>query len=254
MSTNIDTLNQQEITKGFFDLIRGRLTLYLFLLAGILFMGKAVARSVGKEFLTQQIRNFISFSGFTILFFLGLVNPLIPYLVTILYLPFSEQIPGKFGLNITALNIYNVLFVIMIMSIFWNRLTRKASVFTRNKLTIPVMIFLFFIFLSFLIASITLGSNYFNTMKFAFKRWIDPFLLFFITSSIVKTRKDRRDVLVAIMLGVFMTAFVSVKDVSIVTHFSWTRRIGGPAKQANILGAFCVDYIFLFLDDSYSTS
>ena len=44
-----------------------------------------------------------------------------------------------------------------------------------------------------------------------------------------------------------MVIFLAIKDVGQITHFAEQRRISGVGNQPNMLGAFVVDYMFLFL-------
>ena len=252
MSINIDAkifedkpaASKEESGLGF---LINKWRLYLFLFLSIAAFGKFLSRGAHAEVWTQGIRNIVAAIGLFLLLVASLFNAGLPYLILLLYVPFSQVLPGRFGGGIRAFNLFNMLFFIVLASLIVAAIKGKKRFFVSNPLTKWVIVLCVLSLLNYIFSSFRYGSGYGLSYIFFLKRWLDPLLLFFVTSVLVTGRDERRDSLVTIMLGIAMFAFLSIKDVGQISHFAYKRRIVGVADQANILGAFCVDYMFIFL-------
>lgn len=200
-----------------------------------------------RELWSQSIRNIMSVTLLCILLAAGLINAHLLYLILILYIPFIDAIPGRFGGEYTALNLFNLLSSIVLLCWFVDVVKKNRSLLITNRATKFAAMFALFSLLSYIINGFEYGTFYLQTQVFPLKRWIDPVLLFFITSGMTYRRDLRRDTIIALLLGTAMVIFLAIKDVSQITHFAEERRITGVGGQANMLGAFVVDYMFLFL-------
>ncbi len=227
--------------------LKEKFWLYLIIFAGIYFLGRILSRGMQNELWTQSIRNIISIILLSILLLAGLINAHLLYLMLILYLPFVDAIPGHFGVRYTALNLFNLLSGMILLCWFVDAARKNRPLLIANRATKFAAMFILFSVLSYIINGFQYGTFYLQIEFFPLKRWIDPVLLFFITSGMTYRRDLRRDIIIAILLGTAMVIFLAIKDVSQITHFAEDRRIAGVGVQPNMLGAFVVDYMFLFI-------
>ncbi|MCM8795550.1 MAG: O-antigen ligase family protein [Candidatus Omnitrophica bacterium] len=237
----------ESAKEGGLSFIREKFWLYFFIFLGIYILGRIISRGMRQELWTQGIRNMISVSLLFLLLVIGLINAHITYLMLILYIPFVDALPGRFGGQYTALNLFNLLSTIVIFCWFIDKVKKERPFFVRSQITKFAVMFIFFSFFSYVINGFEYGTFYLKTQIFNLKRWIDPVLLFFIASGMGYRRDLRRDTIIALLLGIAMVMFLAIKDVSQITHFYEYKRITGVGSQPNMLGAFAVDYMFLFL-------
>jgi O-antigen ligase len=254
MSTNTELQGRpaedvsQGSKEGGLSLLKEKFLLYSIIFLGIFILGKVASRAAYSTLWTQEIRNMISFTMLLLLFCAGIFNSELVYLIFLLYVPFIDIIPGRFGGQYKALNLFNVLLFIVVLCWFIDKVKKNRVFIVLSQATIPALLFIFFSLLSYVVNGSGYGAEYLISQIFNLKRWVDPVLLFLITSGMTYRRDLRRDALVAVLLGTVMVMFLTVKDVSQITHFSYERRVSlGEGSQPNMLGAFIVDYSFMLL-------
>ncbi|MFC1577185.1 hypothetical protein ACFL3N_02475, partial [Candidatus Omnitrophota bacterium] len=221
---------------------------YLLLFGTLMAFGKFMSlHSRGGEVWNQVVRRNVAFAALSGILVLSIFNVILPYLMLVLYLPFTTVIPGRFGMHVRAFNMFNALFFIVMTGMIVEWIKKKRPFFVINPVTKYVTILFVLSVVNYVFSSFYYGGDYARYHLFVLKRWLDPMLLFFVTSVLTISRNERKDCLIAIMVGTAMIAFLAIKDYGHVTHFTEQRRISGAADQPNILGAFCVDYMFIFM-------
>lgn len=183
-----------------------------------------------------------------ILFFVGLKRPDVPLYVMVAYLPFSKILTGDFGGIMTALNLTNLLLVVILITWFVNTAGARQSFFEPHFVHLPVTLMMLWGIFSFFYAGSRMGNEYVAAYFSELKRWLDPIVMYFLFFHLVKTRQRWKTVVVIIMAAVTMAAVMAIYDYLNVGAGSSldNSRIGGIAGQPNILGAFFVYYMFLF--------
>jgi len=121
MSTNIDSrdgvpASSQQKMGGDSPVSKKNWWIYVLLLIGVSVIGKIISESTYSPLWTQGIRTTISALLLFVLFIAGVGNAHLAFLVLILYIPFVDAIPGRFGGQYTALNLFNLISTIVIIA------------------------------------------------------------------------------------------------------------------------------------------
>jgi O-antigen ligase len=179
----------------------------------------------------------------------GLARPDIPLYVLAAYLPFSRLLPGGFGGAMTALNLTNLLFVTVLIAWLFDSVSRGRPFFEFHALHIPVALLAACGCLSYLLMALGPDAplGYASHQLDELKRWLDPFLVYFLFFHGVRRGGVWRNVVGILMVVVVVVAALAVYDYMDVAGASLDRsRVGGVIGQPNYLGAFFVYYMFLF--------
>ena len=179
----------------------------------------------------------------------GLRRPDLPLYVMVAYLPFSKLLTGDFGGIMTALNLTNLLLVVLVVSWFASASTEGAPRFEPNALHVPIFLYAGWGLGTFLWKSICSTTGWYFSYHLAdMKRWLDPFVLYVLYFHMVKDKRRWKAVVILIMIGVTVAAAMAVHDYMGVREGTSLNksRVEGIAGQPNILGAFFVYYMFLF--------
>jgi putative inorganic carbon (hco3(-)) transporter len=179
----------------------------------------------------------------------GLLRPEIPLYVLAAYLPFSKQLPGDFGGAATALNLTNLLFFSVIVASAFDCVTRRRPMMEFYPLHIMVVLMAAWGCLSFIITALSPDSppeyalDHVNNLK----RWLDPFLVYFLFFQGVRRVDVWRNVVGIVMVVVAVVAGLAVYDYIGIAGSSLDKsRVAGVVGQPNYLGAFFVYYMFLY--------
>ena len=183
------------------------------------------------------------------LFVSGFVRPEAPLYVLAAYLPFSKAMPGAFGGAATALNLTNLLFLAVVVSSGFDCIARRRPVFEFHPLHVAVAVLASWGCMSYLLTALSPGAppayaeDYLNDLK----RWLDPFLVYFLFFQGVRRSDIWRNVVGIVMLVVMVVAGLACYEYLGVANSSLDKsRVGGVVGQPNYLGAFFVYYMFLF--------
>ncbi|MBI4341848.1 MAG: O-antigen ligase family protein [Candidatus Omnitrophica bacterium] len=187
-------------------------------------------------------------AGLMALFIVGLRRLDLPLYIMVIYLPFSKQLAGDFGGIISAVNLTNMLFLVILISAFSNRPREGELHFERHILHLPILLLVAWGTVTFLYWSFLSRNQYFVRFLPDFKRWMDPIVLYFLFFHLVKDQRRWKAIVVLMMIGVALVAALAVHDYMGVSEGTSLdkSRIGGIAGQPNILGAFFVYYMFLY--------
>lgn len=192
----------------------------------------------------------LAFGGLALLglFMIGLQNPEVPLYALIAYLPFSRTLVGDFGTQVTALNMTNILVGWVLIGYLVKQASRRSPLLEGAILNKLILLFCALGTVSLIRASSLYGSWYFWELIIPLKRWLMPFFLYFITLWVVRDKRVLKTVAILIMAGTFVVALMAIRDYSFAPNASFEdSRVGGIAEQPNMLGAFFVYYMFLFL-------
>lgn len=178
-----------------------------------------------------------------------LVRPVFGLIALACFMPYSKAIAGNLGGLIPGMNYTTVLTLVTLAGFYVN--AKKI----RKHETLPLeasfrRILLFFILIvavAVLHTEFADGSSSIFAALVSFKRWFDPLMVFFLTSYLVQEEEDAKPIL-------YMMAFTLV-IIGIGTY--WQRheldnrshyvRLAGIAGQANTMGAFYANYVFIML-------
>lgn len=191
--------------------------------------------------------------GSLFLLFHGVKKPEIPFYVLIAYLPFNKIISGTFGGFMTALNLTNILIFICIFAWLVNKTFSKERVSAHNGLNWIIFIFCLLGVFSVIRGGFYYGSRYFAEFIIPLKRWLTPVLLYFIALNIIKTKEILKNTMIIILIVVSVAGLLAIKESIDIGDFGSldSSRVGGIAEQPNMMGAFFVYYMFLFLGFLY---
>jgi len=220
---------------------------YVFFLFAVAILGFVIMRDIA---LPRPVTMSIALLGFIVLFFGSFKNPKFSILILVAYLPFSKVIVGQFGTEIVGLNLSNILMIIVALGWFSNALAKGERVFNKSSLNPIILFFLLWGIFSLIRAKFIYGNEYdFGNFFILFKRWAAPVFLYFFALNMVKDKATFKKVLFIMALVTFIVALMAVRD---YMHYGEggsmeDSRIGGVFEQPNMLGAFFVYNMFLFL-------
>jgi len=156
----------------------------------------------------------------------------------IAYIPYAARYPVGLG-GSTSLNLTNVLMLVCLAAVLRSRQPRRSF----GGFEYLLLVFLVFGFLAFTTA--LEGRHWQEPVAeaFRFKRWLTPFLLFFLVRRLAESREDLEDILTTVLW-----------TSTLVGALTWWQgrenggssidksRIGAVLGQANAMAAFLVYY------------
>jgi O-antigen ligase len=189
-----------------------------------------------------------------LLFFKGIKSPEIPFYALTAYLPFNKILSGTFGGFMTAINLTNIfIFLTFICWMIWGTGTKQEG---QKKIKNIRAGFHYLVFLFCLLGVFSVmrggfyyGSRYIMEFIVPLKRWLTPVFLYFLTFAIVRNREIFKNTVVIIMIVVAVAGLLAIKegfDLGNAGSFD-SSRVDGLAQQPNMMGAFFVYYMFLYL-------
>ena len=193
-----------------------------------------------------------SIAGVMGLFLTSLRRPELPIYVMVAYLPFSKVLIGDFGGIMAALNLTNLLIVVLFVSWWTSSHAERRPLFEPHMLHLPIVLLVGWVLISFVRTTFLYGhmwvESYLSESLSDLKRWLDPIVIYFLFFHLVKDRQRWKTVVVLIMVGVTIAALMAIREYLTGNEGSSleSSRVGGIAGQPNILGAFFVYYMFLF--------
>ena len=183
------------------------------------------------------------------LFMTSLETPSIALYMLIAYLPFSRLLVGDFGTHTWALNLTNLLTLLIFVGYSMHHSGKKgAGSGSSSPMNALVWLFCFMGAVSLIKAGYQYGSWYIWELITPLKRWLTPVLFYFLALWVVRDKKTLKTVVVLMMVVTAMVALMAIRDYMNVGDMNFdSSRVGGIADQPNTLGAFFVYYMFLFL-------
>ena len=218
------------------------------ILVGFASLILALAYVVEKEVsLPAPIILLIALGGGAFLILNSLAGPEIPLYVLAAYIPFNYALPGTFGGTLTALNLTNLLCVVVMIGLLC-RSMKRGGFWLKSNLNVPILLFTLVGGVSLIWGSWAYGVWYLWAVIIPLKRWLTPLLFYFLTLWVVEDRRILKTVVVILMISVAVVGLLAVKehiDIGEAGSIE-SERVGGIAGQPNMLAAFFVYYMFLF--------
>lgn len=145
------------------------------------------------------------------------------------------------GINLTTL------FLVLII-ISWLIAKGESPFFLKNKLNLPILLFILATYFSLWTGFFKFGISPFGSDFNACKRFITTFLLFYITAGICKEKKQFKALINIMTFMILLISVVVLKEFmsSDVWHYSDDIRIQILGMNPNYLGAMLAQYIPLF--------
>ncbi len=184
----------------------------------------------------------------------------LPILVAlVVYIPYSKAVSGNIGGVVSGLNFTTVLMVIAMISA--QAVSRAGSLASGNGVFAPkpalapyegefrrlLIVFCILGALSVLHTDLVFADWTFFTALVDYKRWIDPFLIFFMVSYLVKTEREARVLMTVMAVNLAVIGLGSIWQHHVISGYSHRVRLKGIADQANTMGAFYANYFFILL-------
>jgi len=180
----------------------------------------------------------------------SLRDPTVSLLALATYIPFSRIFPGNFEGAVTALNLTNILTAVGLVAWFGAARRSGTPLVPQASLTLPVVLFAILSLIAFVRGGMEAGTWYFAGFIGDFKRWLDPFIVYFLFLGLLRRKDTMRNVTIVLLMAILAAALMGF-----VEHFDRMdryfgdgdlMRIEGIAEQSNQLGAFFVYYGALF--------
>lgn len=183
------------------------------------------------------------------IFFFGINKPEIPFYILVAYLPFNKVFSGTFGGFMTAVNLTNILIFIVVFCWFVSSMSKREKLFENNGLNWLILIFSILGFFSVLRGGFFYGSRYMMEFIIPLKQWFTPVFLYYIALNLARNRDVLKNTVIIVMIVLTVAGLLAIKEgFDVGGSGSLDKsRVGGLAQQPNMMGAFFVYYMFLFL-------
>ena len=243
MAPNNGNRTQSDAQSTTTETVRGpSLAVKVSLILALLGLGKVASMSRRGAVGTAEMRMVGIVLAEVFLLIVALVNVDYVFNVMLFYLPFSQRLPGDYG---TAINITNILILIVIFGLFLRSVREGGAFFVKTDLDRLIGVWLLLLFISFFRSAMSEKRDWFLLLTLV-KRFCTPIFIYYLAAWVIRDRRGIANAVFIIMLTTLMVAILATKDTVTPTHFSWERREAGVVNQANILAAFLVYYMFYF--------
>ena len=187
--------------------------------------------------------------GLTALFMVGRQSPELPFYVLIAYVPFSHILSGH---RVQADRLVTPTLLLMgaiVAAQWWSQRAQEGrwsgQVTHAGK---ALLAFLLLAVLSFLRAGRVYGAWYLADRVAMLVHWLVPIAGFFLTLWVVRDARVLKTVLALIMVAVVVVALMALREYLTRAGDSFDQsRVRGIADHPNVLAAFFVSYMFVFL-------
>lgn len=165
------------------------------------------------------------------------------------YIPFSGEYPGGFGMKALGMNFTNVIALPIIVQWWMQRRYSEERLIQHHAPDIPLLIFCLLSSIAVIRVGIETGTTDFADEFVRLKRWLFPFFLYFLFVNIKRNDKGIKYLIVSICVTVTAVAILTMKEShDIGPGGTWDRiRVKGVLGSPNGTGAFFVYYTLLFL-------
>lgn len=179
----------------------------------------------------------------------SLESPLPAMMALIVYIPYAKAVAGNMGGFLPGLNYTTGLMMMVILGMY----SRTQS--TQKEESIPlertfyrlVILFCLFGAVSVLHTDIVFAQWSAFTAIVDYKRWVDPFLIFFLFSFLIRTEEEAKTLIYLMVVSLVIIGIGSLYEHHQIAERSHRVRLKGIAGQANQMGAFYANYIFVIL-------
>jgi putative inorganic carbon (HCO3(-)) transporter len=166
-----------------------------------------------------------------------------------IYIPFSGEYEGDFGKGFLGINFTNILMIPLLLQWFMQRSHMNERLVRNHTPDIPLICFCFLSSLALLRGAALYGDTYFKDYVVLLKRWLTPFLIYFIFVNFARKEHGIRYIIITICAALTTIAILAMKEsYDIGQAGTWDKsRVRGVLGQANATGAFFVYYTLIFL-------
>ena len=179
------------------------------------------------------------------LFLKSLQYPLPSLIALIVYVPYAKEISGNLGGAVTGLNFTTIIMLLCFLSA--SAVAKRGNPLTvlPRERSFRQLLVLFCALGAFSVLHTDIVSSGFGPMSalIEYKRWIEPFLIFFIFSYLVKTEEEGRLLVTLIAMSLAIIGLGTFEEHRINGMAHHLVRLTGIAQQANQMGAFYSNYI-----------
>lgn len=165
-----------------------------------------------------------------------------------IYIPFSGKYPGDFGGRLLGINFTNVLLVPVIVQLLMQRNSMDQPWMRLHRPDIPLLCFILLSSISLFRGGIEQGGGYASNVAVDLKRWLFPFLIYFVFVNLGRNEKAVKYLIAAIGMCLTAIGILAMKEsFDIGPRGSWDdMRIQGVLGQPNSTGTFFVYYTLIF--------
>jgi O-antigen ligase len=183
------------------------------------------------------------------LFFKSLQYPLPALMALIVYIPYSKAVSGNLGGAVTGLNFTTAIMLLCFLSA--SAVSRKSAPLTvlPDERSFRHLVILFCILGAFSVIHTDISSSGFGPISALvdYKRWLDPFLVFFVFSYLLKTEEDGRLLVTLMAMSLVVIGLGTFEEHRINGMAHHLVRLTGIAQQANQMGAFYSNYLMIMI-------
>lgn len=179
----------------------------------------------------------------------SLSSPLPAMMALIIYIPYAKAVAGNMGGFLPGLNYTTALMAMVILGTY----SRVQGTQTDDPLPLEttfrrlVLIFCIMGAIAVLHTDIVFAQWSVFTAIVDYKRWIDPFLIFFLFSFLVRTEEEAKVLIYLMAVSLVIVGIGSLYEHHQLAERSHRIRLKGIAGQANQMGAFYANYMFIIL-------
>ena len=186
---------------------------------------------------------------FSVLLQKSLIQPSYGMIALTAFIPYSKAIAGNLGGLIPGMNFTTVLTIITLIGFFSNSNKIQKYEVLPQEANFRRILMLFCIFAAMAIfhTEMVFGSASVFAGLVEFKRWFDPLMVFFLTSYLVQEEEDARKILYMMAFTLVVVGFGTFWQRHELDNHSNYVRLTGIAGQANTMGAFYANYVFIML-------
>ncbi|MHB1564554.1 MAG: O-antigen ligase family protein [Leptospirillum sp.] len=183
------------------------------------------------------------------LFFKSLQFPLPSLMALIIYIPYSKAVSGNLGGAVTGLNFTTVIMLLCFVSV--SSVAQRGDPLTvlPRERSFRRLVVLFCILGAFSVIHTDISSSGFGPLSALvdYKRWLDPFLVFFVISYLVKTEEEGRLLVTLMVMSLVIIGLGTFEEHRINGMAHHLVRLTGIAQQANQMGAFYSNYLLIMI-------
>lgn len=175
-------------------------------------------------------------------------------LMFVAYAPYQKALPGDFAYFMRAFNMTNALLVLVVGAWIGQAAVAHRQIYRRKPVDIALLLFIFLSCTSMVFGDVRAYETWDTGIIFNLKRWVTPMAIYYIFANALRTRRDLKLVMAAVMLGVGLIALRGVKEWYFDkgglfgSYFGNIdrARVTGQMDNPNQFGAFLCYYSFYF--------
>ena len=210
------------------------------------FLGIVAVFEIG---IPSVIMLFLSMFIFLPLISKTVVSPLPALMALIVYIPYSKAISGNLGGIIPGLNFTTVLMMIVVLGLYLRSRAIPLESPEPLERSFRNVILLFCIFGALAVIHTIIACadcTLFEEVVF-YKRWLDPFLVFFLFSYLVRTPEEGKTLIYLMVVSLTIIGIGSIWLHHVTAEQDHLVRLRGLEDQSNQMGAFYSNYMFFIL-------